>query len=81
MDEILDQHDVAKYLKVTTRTLRTWIQHGEILAPVRVGRRQYWLRAELESWLRERFRAGAQSQRRRGATKSGVRRGRPRQPV
>jgi len=75
----LDQHAMAAEFGVTTRTLRTWVKTGEVLEPHRIGRKQFWLRDELDAWLRDRS-----SQNRKPAKVSSkpiVRRGRPRQPI
>lgn len=54
MDDLLDPDAVAKLFGVTTRTIRTWIHDGELLAPIELGRRQYWLKSQLVAWLASR---------------------------
>jgi excisionase family DNA binding protein len=76
----LDQHAIAALLAVTTRTLRTWIQNGEMLEPRRIGRTQIWFKEEVEAWLKQRpSDAGKPSK--SASAKPIVRRGRPRLPV
>jgi excisionase family DNA binding protein len=53
MDEKVDQHDVAKYLGVSTRTVRSLIQRGELPVPIRIGRKQFWLKGQFMRWLEE----------------------------
>jgi predicted DNA-binding transcriptional regulator AlpA len=45
MDEKVDQHDVAKYLGVSTRTVRNLIKRGELPAPIRIGGSSFGCRA------------------------------------
>jgi len=44
VDDKIDQHDVARYLGVSTRTVRTLIKRGELPPPIRIGRKQFWLK-------------------------------------
>lgn len=79
MEYKLDQHAIAASFGVTTRTLRNWVKTGELLKPHRIGRKQFWLKEELDAWLRDR--SSQHSKPAAPASKSIVRRGRPRQPV
>lgn len=51
MDEKIDQHDVAKYLGAGTKTVWTLIQRGELPSPIRIGRKQFWLKDKFTRWL------------------------------
>jgi excisionase family DNA binding protein len=53
MDEKIDQHDVAKYLGVSARTVRNLIRRDELPPPVRIGRRRFWLKDKFTRWLRD----------------------------
>lgn len=53
MDDKIDQHEVAKYLGVSTRTIRALIRRSELPPPIRIGRRQFWLKDNFTSWLRD----------------------------
>lgn len=80
MDELLDHHAVAQFLRVTTRTLRTWIQNGQLPKPIAIGRKQFWVRPVLDAWLKERAQSGCEQLLRKASDVSRVRRGRPRLP-
>lgn len=81
MDELIDHHTVAKNLGVTTRTLRTWIRDGQIPAPVRIGRKQIWVKPVLETWLKDRAKKGCDQQLQRTRNVPKAARGRPRLPA
>jgi excisionase family DNA binding protein len=51
MDEKIDQHEVAKYLGVTTRTVRNLVKRGVLPPPIRLGRKQFWLKRNFAHWL------------------------------
>ena len=51
MDEKIDQHDVAEYLGVSTRTVRNLIKRGGLPPPIRIGRKQFWLKSNFARWL------------------------------
>ena len=51
MDEKIDQHDLAKYLGVSTRTVRNLIKRGALPPPVRIGRKRIWLKRKFMDWL------------------------------
>ena len=53
VDEKIDQHEVARYLGVSTRTVRGFIARGELPRPIRIGRKQFWLKAEFSRWLHD----------------------------
>jgi excisionase family DNA binding protein len=52
VDEKIDQHDVARYLGVSTRTVRNLIKRDE-LPPPRIGRKQLWLKEKFTRWLHD----------------------------
>jgi excisionase family DNA binding protein len=78
MELLLNQHDVAKYFGVTDRTLRTWIQIGELPSPIVLGRKQYWLQTELQAWLLQR---AGNTRATPPSWRTSTRRGRPRLPA
>jgi excisionase family DNA binding protein len=80
MDEKLDQNEVAKYLGVSTKTVRALIARGELPPPIRIGRRQFWLKDKFTQWLRDRGTIALQTTFARYAVKGVERRGRPRLP-
>jgi predicted DNA-binding transcriptional regulator AlpA len=51
VEEMIDQHDVAEYLGVSTRTVRTFIKRGALPPPIRIGRKQFWLKDKFTRWL------------------------------
>lgn len=53
MEELLTIGEVAKLLKVHTRTLRRWIAAGKIPA-IDIGRGWRFERAAIETWLADR---------------------------
>jgi predicted DNA-binding transcriptional regulator AlpA len=80
VDEKIDQHDVAKYLGVSTKTVRTLLERGELPPPIRIGRKQFWLKGKFTRWLED---GGALSIPAPSAAKSltlGAQRGRSRSP-
>lgn len=81
MDELIDHHTVAKILGVTTRTLRTWIKGSQIPAPVRLGRKQFWVKPVLEAWLKDRAEKGCDQQPQSARNVPKAARGRPRLPA
>jgi predicted DNA-binding transcriptional regulator AlpA len=81
MDELIDHHAVAQYLRVTTRTLRTWIRNGQVPKPIAIGRKQFWVKPVLDAWLSERAQRGCEQQPIKPSNVSRARRGRPRLPA
>ena len=53
MDDKIDQHDIAKYFGVSTRTVRNLIMRGELPPPIRIGRKQFWLKEIFTRWLHD----------------------------
>jgi len=80
MDELIDHHAVAQHLRVTTRTLRTWIRNEVVPKPITIGRKQFWVKPVLDAWLRERAQSGCEQQPRNASNAPRPRRGRPRLP-
>jgi len=76
MDEKVNQHDVAKYLGVSTRTVRNLIERGELPPPIRIGRNQFWLKDRFTGWLRDSGAVSVQT-----PDKLVNRRGGPRSPI
>ena len=81
MEDLIDHHEIAQYLHVTTRTLRTWIKAGLIPKPVVIGRKRFWSKTVLEAWLRGRAQDGCDQQRMESSKRIRTRRGRPRLPA
>lgn len=81
MDELIDHHAVAQYLRVTTRTLRTWIRNAQIPEPIVIGRKQFWVKSVLDAWMKKRAENGCEQQPSRASNVSRARRGRPRLPA
>ena len=50
MSPYLTQQEAAEYLRITTRTLREWTRRYDV-PHRRVGRRLFYLPAELDDWL------------------------------
>jgi excisionase family DNA binding protein len=53
MDEKADQHNVATYLGVSTRTVRNLVRRGELPVPIRIGRRRFWLKERVTRWRQD----------------------------
>ena len=81
MDEKIDQHDVAKYLGVSTRTVRTLIKRGDLPPPIRIGRKQFWLKDKFTRWLHDGGTASVRLRPSSSPAKVVIRRGRPRLPI
>lgn len=53
MNDVLNQNEAAKLLRVTPRTLQNWIKRGETIPHRRVGQRKWYFdRAALIEWVR-----------------------------
>ena len=81
MDELIDHHTVAKILGVTPRTLRTWIKDSQIPAPVRIGRKQFWVKPVLDAWLKGQAEKGCDRKPEMTLNVPKAARGRPRLPA
>jgi predicted DNA-binding transcriptional regulator AlpA len=81
VDEKINQHDVAQYLGVSTKTVRALIQRGELPPPIRIGRKQFWLKDKFTRWLCDGGIASDEIRSARSAAEAVVCRGRPRLPA
>lgn len=81
VDELIDHNKVAKHLGVTTRTLRTWIKNGQIPGPIRIGRKQFWVKSVLDAWLKDRAQGNCDQSSKDAPDVPRARRGRPRLPA
>ena len=81
MDEKIDQHDVAQYLGVSTRTVRNLIMRGELPVPIRIGRKQFWLKCKFMRWLEDGGSVSIQAQAAARSLKLSVPRGKSTLPV
>lgn len=43
--------DVAKALRVTTRTILRWVAEDEFPLPIHIGRSAYWLPEDVENFI------------------------------
>lgn len=75
MDDLVDQEGVAELFDVSTRTIRNWVSRGELLEPIKIGRKQFWLKSMIQEWL------AARSPRNGARQVASVKKGRPRLPV
>jgi excisionase family DNA binding protein len=57
MEELLDTATVAKFLRVQPSTIRKWVHYG-FMPYVKLGRAVRFDPKEVESWVKERKRAG-----------------------
>ncbi len=80
MDELIDHNEVAKVLGVTTRTLRTWLKDGQVPGPIRIGRKQFWVKSVFDAWLKDRAQSSCGKPLRETPVVPRARRGRPRLP-
>lgn len=53
---LIDKAEVAHQLSVSVRTINRWVVQRRLPAPLRLGRRAYWLRDQLELALRRQSR-------------------------
>jgi excisionase family DNA binding protein len=81
VEEQIDQHELAEYLGVSTRTVRTLIKRGELPPPIRIGRKRFWLKDKFISWLEDGSAVSVQMRSTRNVANVIVRRGRPRLPA
>jgi len=81
VDELIDHNEVAKLLGVTTRTLRTWIKGGQVPGPIRIGRKQFWVKSVFDAWLKGRAQSSCDQPSRKAPDVPPARRGRPRLPA
>ena len=81
MDELIDHNEVAKVLGVTTRTLRTWVRKGQVPGPIRIGRKQFWVKSVFDAWLKDRAQSSCDQPSRKAPDVPRARRGRPRLPA
>ena len=51
VNPLLDQHDLAAYLRVTERTLRRMRHDGRVPEPMQFGTQPRWRRVDIEDWL------------------------------
>lgn len=57
-NEMLTADDVAKIMRVSLKTVRKWVQSGD-LASIPIGSREYRIsRSDLEAFIEERKRRG-----------------------
>lgn len=71
----LTREDVQELLKISSRTLDSWIANGIIPRPKRIGgRRLYWAAAVIHAWLEGQLGSPA-------TMKQPKRPGRPRTPI
>jgi excisionase family DNA binding protein len=50
-DELLTEEELARYLKVTVRTVRNWRAEGTGPRPLRAGRGVRYRRRDVDEWL------------------------------
>ena len=51
---LLDAKNLAKYLRVSARTLETLLGRGEGPPFIKLGRQRRWRQIDVDSWLQER---------------------------
>ena len=54
VEPILDQHDLAKLLQVSDRTLRRVRSAGGVPEPFMLGSKPRWRRVDIDRWLERR---------------------------
>jgi excisionase family DNA binding protein len=81
VEEKIDQHELAEFLGVSTRTVRTLIKRGELPPPIRIGRKQFWLEDKFMRWLHDGGTASDPMRPDQDRTNVFARRGRPRLPA
>jgi len=81
VDDKIDRGDVAGYLGVSPKTVRTLIRRGELPPPIRIGRQQFWLKDKFIRWLRDGGMVSSQAKPEVTLSKLSVPRRRPSRPV
>ena len=46
---------VAEMLDISKETIRFWVRGGAFPRPTRIGKRIYWRRETIESWVEDQF--------------------------
>jgi hypothetical protein len=62
---LLDERTLAKAFGVSTRTIKRWVQRGDLCSPTRMGARNFWLAGRIRSHVEDRFNAAEAVRRRR----------------
>lgn len=53
--ELLTKEETAERLRVSVNTLNHWIQTGEAPPSARIGKRRYWMAAQVDEWVARKF--------------------------
>ena len=51
MDELLTPEDLLKLFKVSRKTIDNWVADGVLPKPIKMGRRIFWKRSEIDAYL------------------------------
>lgn len=46
-----DEHDIAGYFWVSTRTIQRWVRSGQLPPPFRMGRKRLWMPDQVKEWM------------------------------
>ena len=55
--EFYDKKQLADLLHVDARTVERWVKAGELVAPLRLGRKALWRKGDIEEWVASRIAA------------------------
>lgn len=65
----LTQGDIQQMLSIRPRTVRAWVTQGLLPRPTYLGRKPYWLLADVERCLRKHFKQPSKPPHNGGAVK------------
>ena len=51
MDDLLTPEDLMKFFKVSRKTVDNWVRDGALPKPIKMGRRIFWKRSEIEAYI------------------------------
>jgi predicted DNA-binding transcriptional regulator AlpA len=52
---LLDESALAQMFRVSARTIKRWVQHGDIPPPARIGGRKVWMAGRILTFLEDRL--------------------------
>lgn len=55
--ELMTKAELARTLRVTTRTIESWVENGTLAKPLHIGRRALWPKEAIVALLNQRFRS------------------------
>lgn len=50
--ELMTQSEVADFLRVDERTVRTWTHEGLVPPPITIRKEKRWRKADIQAWIK-----------------------------